>query len=302
MILCVTPNPAIDHTLMVPKLLSGQVHRANESMVAAGGKGLNVARAIRTLGGASLCAGFLGGQSGRLLAALAEREGLPGVWTWIEEETRTCVIVVDADGATVINETGPMVTADDWGRLHANVMTIPAEAVCLSGSLPPGSPLDSFVALTRDLCSAGQAVWVDTSGPALSRVLEMGANIKVNGAEAGAVLGMAVSSMDEALMAANQMRQRGAQSVAITLGALGAVLVTREGEWFAPTPAVKTVSAVGSGDCFLGGLVVALTADRSPHEALRWAVAAGAANAISVGGGRFTRMEFEDVLSSDPSD
>jgi len=67
MILCITPNPAIDRTLIVPKLALGNVHRAQQVIVAAGGKGLNVARAIRTLGGESLCMGFAGGYSGRLL-------------------------------------------------------------------------------------------------------------------------------------------------------------------------------------------------------------------------------------------
>lgn len=296
MILCVTPNPAIDRTLMVSKLQPGDVHRATESLVVAGGKGLNVARAIRTLGGEPLCAGFLGGHSGRLLAELAEREGLPGVWTWMEGETRTCVIVVDDEGATVINETGPTVSAEDWKCLHTEVMATRAEVVCLSGSLPPGSPPDSLVALTRALCSAGKAVWVDTSGLALRSVIGSGSNIKVNGDEAGAALGMEVLTIEEAITAARRMRAQGANSVVVTLGSLGAVMVTRQGEWFAPAPSLPTVNPVGSGDSFLAGLVVALTASRPPHEALRWAVAAGAANATSTGGGRFTRMEFEEVL------
>lgn len=296
MILCITPNPAIDRTLIVPKFQPGEVHRVTDSIVVAGGKGLNVARAIQTLGGEPLCAGFLGGHSGRLLAVLAEREGLRGAWTWIEGETRTCVIVVDAAGATVINESGPRVAADDWQRLLNDVTATRAEVLCLSGSLPPGSPLDSFAALTRSLRSTGKMVWVDTSGPALTRVLELGVSIKVNHSEAGAAAGMDVASMQEAVRAANRMRVRGAVSVVITLGSLGAVMVTDEGEWCVSAPSLKTVSAVGSGDCFLAGLVVALATGQSAYQALRWAVASGTANAISAGGGRFTRVEFEEVL------
>lgn len=295
MILCITPNPALDRTLMVSKLQPGEVHRVSESVVAAGGKGLNVARAIRILGGAPLCVGFLGGHSGRLLAELAEREGLLGTWTWIPGETRTCVIVVDEAGATVINETGPEVTAEDWKYLHTAVMATPAEVVCLSGSLPPGSPLDSFVALTQALRSVGKTVWVDISGLALKSVTRLGINIKVNGDEAGVALGMEVSTVDAALTAAHQMHNQGADSVAITLGSLGAVMVTAAGEWCVPAPSLKTVSTVGSGDSFLAGLVVGLTAGQPAHDALRWAVAAGAANAISAGGGHFTRTEFEAV-------
>ncbi len=76
MILCITPNPAIDRTLIVPNLALGKIHRAQQLIVAAGGKGLNVARAVRTLGGESLCMGFAGGHPGHLLADLAQNEGI----------------------------------------------------------------------------------------------------------------------------------------------------------------------------------------------------------------------------------
>ena len=300
MILCVTPNPAIDHTLIIPKLHPGEVHRSTEAIVAAGGKGLNVARALTTLGVPSICAGFLGGPSGRRLAELAEEEGLRGHWTWIEGETRTCVILVDDESATVINEAGPKVTAMDWDHLQDDVMLNPAEVVCLSGSLPPGSPLDAYVRLIKALRSSGRAVWVDISGPALTQTLGLGLHIKINGAEAGALMGMEVTSAEAAQAAAVRLRERGAVSVVITLGSDGAVMVTADGTWFVPAPSIKAVSAVGSGDCFLAGLVAAQISKRPAAEALHWAVAAGAANARSVGGGRFTRREFEALLQSLP--
>src|SRR5689334_2698004 len=112
MIICVTPNPAIDHTLTVPHLLPNQVMRAIGTRTAAGGKGLNVARAIRVLGGDVMCLGFVGGHNGERLAALAESEGLAAKWTWTTQDTRTCIIIVNKDDGqtTVINEPGPHVT------------------------------------------------------------------------------------------------------------------------------------------------------------------------------------------------
>ena len=117
MILCVTPNPAVDRTLTVPGIRLGEVSRAARALVAAGGKGLNVARVARAFGAEARCAGFLGGHSGQLVAELAEREGLCGGWTWIDGETRTCLIIVDPQGgeATVINEVGPAITNLDFG-------------------------------------------------------------------------------------------------------------------------------------------------------------------------------------------
>src|SRR5678815_4464903 len=105
MILCITPNPAIDRTLLVPNLTLGNVQRAQQTIVAAGGKGLNVARAIRTLGGEAVAMGFAGGHAGRLLGDLAQAEGLDSSWTWTNSETRTCTILIRQDGdATEIDE------------------------------------------------------------------------------------------------------------------------------------------------------------------------------------------------------
>ena len=128
MILCISPNPALDRTLVVDNLAAGGVHRAAQTLLVADGKGLNVARAARAFGELSTCAGFLGGSTGKQVAALAALEGIATLWTEIEGETRTDVIIVDSSSgdSTVINEPGPTVTARDWERLHTTVM---AEAV-----------------------------------------------------------------------------------------------------------------------------------------------------------------------------
>jgi 1-phosphofructokinase family hexose kinase len=314
MIFCVTPNPALDHTLTIPRLRPGEVMRAEYARLAAGGKGLNVARAICALGGEPACLGFLGGHTGRLLADLAQRDGLRGEWTWINGETRTCVIVVSAEGgdATVINEQGPPVTGADWARFNADMLqavtstaspsgrfSFQQSIICFSGSLPPGSPPESWEHLLRSLQSAGHSVWVDTSGEALRAALHVaGLNVKVNGAEAGAALGREVHDPASAIEAANELRLRGASNVALTLGKHGAVLVNEIGVNYAPAPPVKVVNTVGSGDSFLAGLATALSQGKSPAEALYWGVAAGTANAASSGGAHFTRDEFQAALAS----
>jgi fructose-1-phosphate kinase PfkB-like protein len=172
MILCITPNPAIDRTLIVPGLTLSTVHRARKNIVPAGGKGLNVARVIRTLGGEPLCMGFAGGHSGQLLADLAQKDGLPSAWT--DLETRTCTILVAEEGdATVINEPGPAVTNMEWKRLQQDVreQASSAKFACLSGSLPPDSSMESFHELLSILTSEGKKVWVDTSGLPLRAAL-----------------------------------------------------------------------------------------------------------------------------------
>jgi 1-phosphofructokinase family hexose kinase len=302
MILCITPNPALDITMVVPDFSLAQVHRSQQTVVAAGGKGINVARAIQNLGGEPICGGFLGGHTGDRIVDLMHAEDLPHVWTFIKAETRTCCIVADtASGkATVINDYGPTVSEADWVHFVADVRHA-AEAkdcVCFSGSLPPGSPIEQFIALVRGLSASGQPVWVDTSGKPLQAMIGIpGIGIKVNDDEAGAILGRPLSTAADCAAAARDFLQQGAVGVAITLGARGAVYADESGAWLATPPSVTVMDAVGSGDSFLAGLVVALTRHLPGSEALRYAAAAGTANAMSVGGGAFTRAEFEAVLA-----
>ncbi len=299
MILCITPNPAIDRTILLPSLVAGNVHRAEKVIPAAGGKGLNVARAIRTLGGDALCMGFTGGHTGRLLADLARSEELNSCWTWTDSETRTCVIFVTSNGdATVVNDPGLPVSGSDWVRLREDVHNSVASSglVCISGSLPPQSSMEEWQGLLRMLIESGKQVWVDTSSAALDVVLSYpGVCVKVNGNEIGAALGFEVNDVSSAQRALTILSGRGIMASIVTLGASGALLATMQGRWFAQGPRVQVVSSVGSGDSFLGGLANAVDGGRSFPEALCEAVAAGTANALSAGGGQFTLQEFNSL-------
>lgn len=303
MILCVTPNPAVDRTLVVPRVKVGEIVRASQSIVAAGGKGLNVARVAHQLGADVTCSGFLGGHSGRLVADLAEQAGLSGAWTWIDGETRTCVIAVDPSGhdATVFNEQGPSVTAEDWRRLHPQAVEVArrADAICVSGSLPPGSDSHDYARLLEGLRDTGTPTLVDTSGAALAAALAVeGIGIKINGDEASAIVGEPVRNVGQACRAARDLHRRTGGMVVLTLGAAGAVLANADGTWHAWPPTLRIVSTVGSGDAFLAGFVVGLTHGAAPSEALRRAVAAGAANALSISGGTIDLERFEEILAA----
>jgi len=305
-LLCVNPNVSIDRTLVVPGFAAGRVWRAQAVLAVCGGKGPNVARVARRLGREAVCCGFLGGATGDAAADLADREGLAARWTRIDGDSRTCVVIVDGAGggggeATVINEPGPPVTAADWQRLVEDVRAEAAHAAaaCLCGSMPPGVPDGGVAALVRDLAATGRPVWIDTSGAALAEAAGAAApgsdlpaglpvGLKVNAAEAGSLLGRPVPEDDPraAAAAADALRRHGPATVAVTLGAAGAVLADGAGAWVVRPPAVTAVSAVGSGDAFLAGLADALLAGLPAPEALRRAAACGAANALQVGGGQ----------------
>jgi 1-phosphofructokinase family hexose kinase len=302
MILCVTPNAALDRTLVVPNFKPFEVNRVGGMIEAAGGKGVNVARAVCVLGGQSVCAGFLGGDTGKRVARLAEAEWLASSWTWIDGETRTCTIVVEPESgqATVVNESGPTVTDNDWQQLQQDLQVASdnATCICLSGSIPPGSSLDHYANLLSALQITGKSVWVDTSGAALATALTVSnLSIKINHEEIGAILQTTITDAADAAHAAQKLRQDGAKSVVVTLGSNGAVIAHESGLWWAQPPAIQPVSNVGSGDSFLAGLVVAFDQGLSADIALCWGVAAGTANTLSAGGGQFEQADFRRILA-----
>lgn len=313
MIFSVTPNPAIDRTLIIPRFSAGGVFRAVQEVVTVGGKGMNVSRVIRFLGGTVTCLGFVGGYTGRYFAALAEAEGFAAHWTWVSGEglekaalaceTRTCTIVLDGQGSepSVLNTNGPTVTARDWEHLAEDLLGLAqvGDTVGFSGSLPPGSPLAAYAGLISRLGQAGSQVWVDSSHQPLRAALEAAPfGVKVNGEEIGEILNRDVGSPTEAIQAARAVRERGITMVAVTLGKVGAVLSTPGGDWHASIPEIQAVSNVGSGDAFLGGLMHALQKGRPVEEALRRATAAGAANALSSVPGTLQDEDYAKCLES----
>lgn len=292
MLLIITPNPAIDRTMVFRNLRLGAVQRTDEIVVAAGGKGLNVARAAQTLGQPALVCAPLGGLVGDQFAQLVAAEGLQGHWTRHGAgDTRTCVLLVDpaADDATALNEAGPLLSADDWQRYAADVLGLaPGAALCLvSGSLPRGVAPERLGELVAAIGALGVGVIVDTSGPPLLAALAAGPwGVKVNGAELGAALGRPVEDVASAAAALGELRAGGIALAAVSLGAAGCVAADDTGTWWARPPHEPVVSSVGSGDSLLAGFSTGLVRGMGLPEALRLGVACGTADALTVGGGR----------------
>jgi 1-phosphofructokinase family hexose kinase len=304
MLLIITPNPALDRTMVFPSLRLGTVQRTSDVVVAAGGKGLNVARAARTLGQPALVCAPLGGLTGDLVARLAESEGLAGRWSRHQAgETRTCILLVDPEGgdATALNEAGPVFAEADWEAFAATALAASAEArLCLvSGSLPRGVEAERLGGLLGELRAAGRRAIVDTSGAPLTAALAARPyGLKVNGAELGAALGRGeVDDVAGAAAALAELRAGGVELAAISLGARGAVAADNSGAWWACPPPISLVSSVGSGDSLLAGLATGLLRGLPLPEALRLGVACGSADALTIGGGRIELAEVERLAA-----
>lgn len=304
MLLIVTPNPALDRTMVIPGVYLGGVHRAERVLVAPGGKGLNVARAARALGHPLCVCAPLGGLTGQMVANLAAEEGFESRWSWHSAgETRTCVLVVDPQGgdATALNEQGPVLSPGDWRAFMDTVRGAATDArlATISGSLPPGVPPTAMTELVRMLTAAGCRVFVDTSGAALVAALAAPPYaVKVNSTELSAALGTPVTTMDQAAAALVGLRVRGIPLVVVSLGAQGALATSDEGTCWVRPPTLEIVSTVGSGDSLLAGMTTGLLRGYPFAEALRLGVACGTADALTIGGGILHISDVEHIRAT----
>ncbi|BBX19326.1 1-phosphofructokinase [Mycolicibacterium duvalii] len=299
MIVTVTPNPSIDRTVTLPSALTrGAVHRVTSVTSQAGGKGVNVARAL-TLAGLDAVAVLPAGANDPLLPALqAAAVTYRAVPT--AEPARTNLTVTEPDGTTTkINEPGAELTPATLAALTDAVLEAARDAdwLVMSGSLPPGMPDSWYAEVVAQLAGARCRVAVDTSDAPLAALvagLDRGAPdlIKPNAEELAGVLGQSAQELEDAVAqgdpepvvhAARRLTDRGIGAVLATLGAAGAVLVDPDGAWLATPPPIVPRSTVGAGDSSLAGYVRAEVGGAAPPERLRMAVAYGSAAAALPG-------------------
>ncbi len=307
MIVTVTPNPALDKTAVVPGFTLGRIFRVAEPQWLPGGKGFNVARSLRVLGLEALVVAPLAGHIGAMVRDLAQAEGLQLDCVWFAGETRTCQSVIDptTGGVTELYEMGPPLPGEVWEQIIALVRKrLPAaQAVTVSGGFPRGVPLDGLRRIVELAQAAGVPVLLDTYGEHLVHALAaQPALVKCNQHEASEIVGDSIDEPAGALAAARTIQRRGARDVVITLGAQGVVGIDRTGLPFAwGVPPVHSISAVGSGDAFLAGLVAEQTRGQPLRCAARYGVAVGAANTVRAGAGMFERVTADALLKDVPA-
>lgn len=295
--------PALDVTYLVGSVELGGIHRPESVLKLAGGKGLNVARALRRIGESEVrVITPLGGHTGDLVAELAGAEGLPIVAVAAHGETRTCVTVIDeSDGAHTEFYEGSPALSDAALREIASEATGPGWTV-LSGSVPADTDVDLVTTVLRDRARAGSSLAVDTHGPVLDAIVsELRPHlVKVNRVEAVQVLeslGVDVSADAAAIDLARNIHARTGGTAIVTDGVHGSSAVNTEGAWrVLPHPNIGRYS-VGSGDTFFAGLLFALTQGAPLPEALARASATAVANSAVPGAGRFELADVERALA-----
>ena len=275
-------NPGMDRIELVDSFELGEVNRSVDVRVVPGGKGSNVARALRTLGVPVAAYGLVGGLVGGYLRAACASLGIVDRFDAIAGETRICDIIVERGSgrSTVLNEPGPRLTRSDGRRALARIVgdCQPDDIVIVAGSAAPGLPGTFCADVVTAVRERGARAVVDTSGGQLRHAMARAPwLIKTNIAEFGAVHGGRPLKTEAALCAAMRRQlDRGTWCVVVTQGAAGATAISRDGAWRVTVPSVRVVNATGSGDVFLAGLVAGLIAGKPLPDAL----ARGAAGAV----------------------
>jgi tagatose 6-phosphate kinase len=293
-VVCVGVNASVDKVAAVDRLVPGGIHRPELLSVVPGGKALNVARAATRLGLEAVVVPVVAGHAGAWLVEALATEHIPTRAVRIQGETRTCLSILDrtTGGLTEVYEPGPPIGQAGWAELEA---TVAAElesdgrrsVVVLSGSLLAGAPSDGYARIVALAHRAHARAVVDADGAVLAQAIAARPwLVRVNAGEAARATGLAPNGEAQLLVAARALRKGGAEIAIVTHGIDGAVLVGQDGDaWRVGPPPEQGPYPVGSGDSFLAGFLAGIAGGSPPSEAIRWAVAAGAANALRPGQG-----------------
>lgn len=301
MIVTVTLNPAIDQTLVLPKFVAGDTLRVKSSRLDPGGKGINVSRVIRELGGESIAMGFAPGGLGRYLEQTLESQGIICDFIRTPGEMRTNITILDESKHlnTIISEPGPETPKEAAVELKQRLRRILREGdwLVIAGSIPPPLASSLYGELVKEGKEMGVHVVVDADAEALvAGVDELPEIVKGNRRELERLLDWHLDDEETTLAAAREVQSRGVPTVLVTRGRHGVVAVG-ERAYRGIAPRVRAVSAVGSGDALLAGVVLTLSRGGSLEDAIRSGIACGTAAVLTPGTELCHRREV-DILRS----
>jgi 1-phosphofructokinase family hexose kinase len=304
MIITVTLNAALDKTLEVPNFTPGRRHRTVGQTTMPGGKGVNIARALKRLGQPVIATGLAGAATGnRILDALGD-DAILNAFVRIREESRTNTAVLDPTTGmhTEINERGPSVSQHELELFRENLLYLAKGAsICVfAGSLPRGVDNDVYAGLIREVRRLGVTTMIDTDGePLLQAVRAEPDVISPNELESEELVGHEFNDEDDRMQAVVEMRRLGAAESIMTIPDGCYAQVLEDG-----SPALYRVrieeqearSSIGSGDAFLAGYVAARYSGRSVVDCLRYGVACGAESIHHFGAGIVEPAKVQRLL------
>ena len=304
MILTVTLNAAVARTLVVPSLTLGHRHRVQESVALAGGKGINVARSLRTLGVPVLATGLAGGRNGDAVRDGLSEAAIPFDLVEIEGHSRTSTAIIDpTSGAqTEINDYGPEVSSPELQEFSSRLEHLMeyATAIVFAGSLPPNVDESFLVGLVMRARDRDLYTVVDSTPTVLRSALKANPSlVSPNQHEAESVVGFDFIEEEDFPRALGRLVELGGEGACITLSEGHSYLTFGEDVICARAPKVETRSTVGSGDAYLAGLLAGLLhRNLTATDSVRLAAGCAAANAETLGAGVLEARRAEELAES----
>jgi 1-phosphofructokinase family hexose kinase len=301
MLLTVTLNPALDRTMTVPNFQIGFRNRATDTVILPGGKGVNVARAAKTLGRPVIATGFIGGRKGDQIVSDLNDEGILCDFVRVAGESRISTAVVDsATGlVTEINEQGPDIQPEDLDRLREKLEYLgkAADAVVFAGSVPPGLDDNCYAELIQHVHRIGMPSFFYTYADPLRLGIKAGPDyVFPKLVEAEKVIGYEFGGLEDQLAAVRTMHDMGAGSVVLSWR-YGCVALLSEGRqtrlFVGKFPELSVVSPLGWTDAIIAGFAVHLLEGHAPSECLRFGLGCAAANLMSWGAGVFSPADAD---------
>ncbi len=304
MIITVTLNAALDKTLEVPNFTPGRRHRTVDQKTMPGGKGVNIARAIKRLGQPVIATGIAGGATGNRIVDALNAESILNAFVRIREESRTNTAVLDPTTGlhTEINERGPTISLHELELFREKLLYLAKGAsVCVfAGSLPRGLEPDVYAGLIRGVRKLGVVTIVDTDGEPLRHAVKAEPSVvSPNELEAEELVGHEFHDEDDRARAVCDIASLGPPEAIMTVsdGCFGRVLEAGSPVLYRVSVAeLETRSRIGSGDAFLAGYVAARYAGRPPVECLRYGVACGAESTQHIGAGIVEPAKVDRLL------
>jgi tagatose 6-phosphate kinase len=296
-------NFTIDRIHLIDNFSEGEVFRPGKTFAYGGGKGVNVARVLKTLGIKSEIMGFLGSWTGKFIKSTLDREKLLITPVEVSGESRISTIVVNPVNRrqTVINEQGPVINRKEIKNLVKGYKRFIKDKniIVISGSMPRGIPKNFYGKLVKIAKDKGIPVFLDTSRKALLEGLKSKPLIvKPNLAELQELIGYKLYSLKDISKAIKKINEYGPEIVIVSLGERGAMMSCNNKVWLAVPPGVKVVNAISSGDALAAGFVYIWT--KSGNEkleyALQFAVACGTATALTERTGHFRKDDLARIL------
>jgi 1-phosphofructokinase len=304
MIITVTLNAALDKTLEVPNFTPGRRHRTVDQTTMPGGKGVNIARAIKRLGQPVIVTGLVGGATGNRIVEALNDEAILNAFVRIREESRTNMAVLDPTTGlhTEVNERGPAVSTSELELFREKLLYLAkgASIIVFAGSLPHGVNADVYHGLIREVRRLGATAMVDTEGEPLRLAVRAEPDVvSPNELEAEELVGHEFNDDDDRAQAVVEMTRLGAAEAIMTVsdGCFAQVLEGGSPKLYrVRVEEQEARSSVGSGDAFLAGYVAARYAGRPPVDCLRYGVACGAESIHHFGAGIVEAAKVDRLL------